>query len=134
VRLCAPQAKMNIVCSRRKSDCGSRPLKLIVRVLGQWRPRQSAVPVNMRRINPSLRNTILIAQVCFSLPMFLFFLSKAHSRGALTLSQGVRLAFIWAAGGCFLAVAMWFTYFLPLMRSRQASSDGSHSNKRLERP
>jgi hypothetical protein len=77
---------------------------------------------------------ILIAQVCFGLPLFLLFLSRAHSEGTLTLARGARLLLIWATGATLLAVAMWFTFFLPLMRRRQASTDVSRSNNRWRGP
>lgn len=72
----------------------------------------------LKKGNPTLLGHVVLFEVIFSLPLFLFFLSTRHARGTLTLDSGIYLAFIWAAGGAVVAVLFWFTFSLPLMKRR----------------
>ena len=78
------------------------------------------MPMNfLKRGNPTLLGHVVLFEVIFSLPLFLFFLSTRHSQGTLTLDSAIYLAFIWAGGGAVMAVFFWFTFSLPLMKRRK---------------
>jgi hypothetical protein len=88
----------------------------------------------LRHFAPSLPSTILLSEVGFGLPLFLFFLYRSYSEGTLTLSWGVWLLLVWAAMAFLGAVVMWFTLVRPLTRTREASTGISRSNNRWRGP
>jgi predicted permease len=73
----------------------------------------------LKRGNPTLLGHIVLFEVSFSLPLFLFFLFTRHSHGTLTRDSAIYLAFLWAVGGAVVAVLFWFTFSLPLMKRRK---------------
>jgi predicted membrane protein len=71
------------------------------------------------RANPTLPAHIVLFEVLFGLPLFLFFAVQSYGQGTFTLGRALYLLLLWATGGAVVATVIWFTLSLPLIRRRR---------------
>jgi hypothetical protein len=71
------------------------------------------------RANPTLPAHIVLFEVVYALPLFLFFAVQSYGQGTLTLGGALYLLVLWATGGAVVATAFWFTFSLPLIKRRR---------------
>jgi hypothetical protein len=66
----------------------------------------------------SLLGHVVLMQMCFSLPLLLFFLPTIYLQGNLTVAWALYMAVVFMILGAVCAVLFWYTVTLPLMKRR----------------
>jgi hypothetical protein len=67
----------------------------------------------------SLLGHVVLMQLCFSLPLLLFFLPTIYSQGTLTVAWVLYMFFALMTLGAVCAVLFWYTITLPLLNNRR---------------
>jgi len=67
----------------------------------------------------SLLGHVVLMQICFSVPLLLFFLPTIYLQGNLSIAWALYMVFVFLGLGAVCAVLFWYAVTLPLMRNRR---------------
>ena len=70
----------------------------------------------LRKGTSSLRNHILLVQLCFSLPMSLMFMVFAYQDNDFTFARVLWIVFVWLGAGTVGGFIGWYVVLPPFRR------------------